>query len=139
MSVPEFVLPEQIQFTLDKIEERGHEAYVVGGCIHDLLMGRVPNDWDVATSALLNRYRKYLKDISALDGLKHGTVTVILNHMPVENNNYQLTAIIRTAADPMPYLLLPIWRRILHGETLRSTLVRTDPEVLWILSDVLRI
>lgn len=91
MSVPEFVLPEQIQFTLDKIEERGHEAYVVGGCIRDLLMGRVPNDWDVATSALPEQIQEIFKGYNhALDGLKHGTVTVILNHMPVEITTYRI-------------------------------------------------
>lgn len=45
-------IPEQVNTILEKLHESGHEAYVVGGCVRDALLGREPNDWDITTSAL---------------------------------------------------------------------------------------
>ena len=45
-------IPENVKSLLDKLEENGFEAYVVGGCVRDSLLCRTPNDWDITTSAL---------------------------------------------------------------------------------------
>ena len=44
-------LPKKVREILDVIEESGHEAYVVGGCVRDSILGRQPGDWDITTSA----------------------------------------------------------------------------------------
>ena len=44
-------LPIYIEEVLRKIEEKGYEAFVVGGCVRDLILGKEPNDYDIATSA----------------------------------------------------------------------------------------
>ena len=48
-------IPYYAAAVLDALHAGGHEAYVVGGCVRDALMGRKPNDWDVTTSALPER------------------------------------------------------------------------------------
>ena len=45
-------MPESVQTVLQKLESAGHEAWCVGGCVRDALLGRTPEDWDVTTSAL---------------------------------------------------------------------------------------
>ena len=44
-------LPEKVKFIIDTIMEAGYEAYAVGGCIRDFILGRTPDDWDITTSA----------------------------------------------------------------------------------------
>ena len=44
-------IPEQVQWILDKLEENGKEGYAVGGCVRDSVLGHVPKDWDITTSA----------------------------------------------------------------------------------------
>ena len=45
-------LPENVRFVLDRLCEKGYDAYLVGGCVRDTLMGRIPNDYDITTNAL---------------------------------------------------------------------------------------
>lgn len=72
--------PEQARALLGKLRRAGYEAYIVGGCVRDSLLGRTPDDWDICTSArpeemeaLFAGYRLLLK------GKKHGTVAVVLD------------------------------------------------------------
>ena len=44
-------LPEHVKIIIEKLEAHGHEAYAVGGCVRDTMLGRVPGDWDITTSA----------------------------------------------------------------------------------------
>lgn len=44
-------IPEQVKSIIETLEENGYEAYAVGGCVRDTLLGRVPDDWDITTSA----------------------------------------------------------------------------------------
>ncbi|MBQ2734674.1 MAG: polynucleotide adenylyltransferase, partial [Clostridia bacterium] len=46
-----FPLPPQVQAAIDRLERGGFEAYAVGGCVRDTLLQRIPNDWDITTSA----------------------------------------------------------------------------------------
>ena len=46
------MIPQEVQRILQRLEAAGYEAYVVGGCVRDMLMGTAPHDWDVTTSAL---------------------------------------------------------------------------------------
>ena len=46
------MIPQEVCAVLQTLEHAGHEAYAVGGCVRDILMGKAPHDWDVTTSAL---------------------------------------------------------------------------------------
>lgn len=67
---------EQAQIIINEIENRGFQAYLVGGCVRDLLLGRIPEDWDIASSARPEQIMEIFGDKAYPTGLKHGTVTV---------------------------------------------------------------
>ena len=78
-------LPPQVQSALSRLNAAGYEAYAVGGCIRDLLMGRTPGDYDVATSALPEETAAVFAGERVIEtGLQHGTVTVLLDGEPLE-------------------------------------------------------
>ena len=67
---------EQAQNIIRDIEKRGFRAYLVGGCVRDLLLGRMPEDWDIASSARPEQIMEIFGAQALPTGLKHGTVTV---------------------------------------------------------------
>ena len=70
-------MPENVKLMISKLEERGYKAFAVGGCIRDSVMGIMPHDWDICTSALPEEILSALGKHNVIDsGLKHGTVTV---------------------------------------------------------------
>lgn len=86
-----FTLPSPILFVLDQLNRAGYEAYVVGGCVRDSLLGNIPLDWDVTTSALPLQTIEVFQDCRKLDnGIKHGTVTVFVEDIPVEITTYRV-------------------------------------------------
>lgn len=87
----EIKLPKNISIIIERLEEAGHEAYCVGGAVRDCLMGLTPDDWDITTSALPEDIRKLFSDYRTIDtGLKHGTLTVIIDHTPYEITTYRI-------------------------------------------------
>lgn len=91
MSLTEITIPKNIRLVLNKIEEQGHKAYIVGGCVRDVLMGRKPHDWDITTDALPEQIQNIFGRFpQVLDGLKHGTVTVIVEHHPIEITTFRV-------------------------------------------------
>ena len=84
-------LPDEVQYIIDTLETAGFEAYAVGGCIRDSLMGKEPHDWDICTSALPEQTMGCFTGQNIIEtGLKHGTITVILNHKPFEITTYRV-------------------------------------------------
>ena len=81
-------LPQNVCFILDSLETHGFEAFAVGGCVRDMLMGEVPHDFDVTTNALPSKVKAIFPH-TADTGIKHGTVTVIHNGTPVEVTTYR--------------------------------------------------
>ncbi len=82
-------LPKKVKYIIDTIMEAGYEAYAVGGCIRDSILGRVPDDWDITTSASPYQIKELFK--RTLDtGLKHGTVTVMLDKEGFEVTTYRI-------------------------------------------------
>lgn len=69
-------LPTHVKQTLKTLEAGGHSAYLVGGCVRDMVMGQVPKDWDVTTDALPETVQALFPQ-TIPTGLAHGTVTVI--------------------------------------------------------------
>jgi tRNA nucleotidyltransferase (CCA-adding enzyme) len=61
-----------------RLRAAGADAYLVGGCVRDFLLGRQPKDWDVATSLTPDEVMDCFSDLSVIPtGLKHGTVTIL--------------------------------------------------------------
>lgn len=70
-------VPKDVQNIIEVLEDHGHSAYIVGGCVRDAIMGRTPHDYDICTSALPNDVLSIFNDRKVIEtGLKHGTVTV---------------------------------------------------------------
>ncbi len=85
-------IPQSAQTILDLLEAAGYEAYVVGGCVRDALLGRSPNDWDITTSAKPEEIKSALQSagLVCLDtGIAHGTITVLVDHAPFEVTTYR--------------------------------------------------
>lgn len=83
-------IPTQVRSVLRKLEKAGFEAYVVGGCVRDTLMARDPADWDVATSAQPDQVKAVMGSFRVADtGLRHGTVTAIVDGMPIEITTFR--------------------------------------------------
>ncbi|WP_312613708.1 HD domain-containing protein [Oscillibacter sp.] len=74
---------------LKALEEHGHEAHCVGGCVRDSLLGREPGDWDVATSALPEETMALFPGRAAPTGLRHGTVTIREGTLSVEVTTFR--------------------------------------------------
>lgn len=70
------MIPREVCAVLQTLERAGHEAYIVGGCVRDILMGKPPHDWDVTTSALPEETMALFDHFAIPTGLRHGTVTV---------------------------------------------------------------
>ncbi len=82
-------LPEKVKYIIDTIMEAGYEAYAVGGCIRDSILGRIPDDWDITTSASPYQVKELFP--RTLDtGLKHGTVTVMMDKEGFEVTTYRI-------------------------------------------------
>lgn len=82
-------LPEDVKKIIRTIEENGFEAYAVGGCVRDSILGREPDDWDITTSARPEQVKSFFK--KTIDtGIKHGTVTVMINHVGYEVTTYRI-------------------------------------------------
>lgn len=83
-----FNIPSNVQLIIDTFYKNGYEAFMVGGCIRDLLLNKIPTDYDIATSAPPDITQKlFLKTIPT--GIKHGTITVIINEIPYEITTYR--------------------------------------------------
>lgn len=83
----EIFIPKEVSFLIDTIYENGYEAFMVGGCVRDSILNLAPNDYDITTSATPQEIMNIFKDYKIIDtGIKHGTVSIILN-----NNIYEIT------------------------------------------------
>ena len=75
---------------LRRLHEAGYEAYLVGGCVRDSLLGRTPGDWDITTAALPEQVEAVFAGARIIEtGLKHGTVTVLLDGLPLEITTFR--------------------------------------------------
>lgn len=82
-------LPEDVKYIIDTLYEHGHEAYAVGGCVRDMMLGREPGDWDITTSAMPEE-TKELFERTFDTGIEHGTITVLLNGVGYEVTTYRI-------------------------------------------------
>ena len=82
-------LPDKVHNIINTLEEAGYEAYAVGGCVRDSILGREPDDWDITTSAKPEE-TKHLFPRTVDTGIKHGTVTVLLEGEGFEVTTYRI-------------------------------------------------
>lgn len=82
-------LPGKVKCIIGTLEEAGFEAYAVGGCVRDSMLGRMPEDWDITTSASPWQV-KQLFPVTVDTGIKHGTVTVLIGHEGFEVTTYRM-------------------------------------------------
>lgn len=86
-------IPDPVQKAIDILESNGFEAYCVGGCVRDSLLGKEPADWDICTSCKPEQLKKLFCDYKIIEtGLKHGTVTVIIDSIPIEITTFRKDA-----------------------------------------------
>ncbi len=82
-------IPQQVEYILNKLMEHGYEAYAVGGCVRDVLLGRTPGDWDITTSAKPYQVKELFR--RTIDtGIEHGTVTIMLEKQGYEVTTYRI-------------------------------------------------
>lgn len=87
----EIKLPQNVSTIIDILKTAGHEAYCVGGAVRDSIMGFTPEDWDITTSAKPSETVELFKEYKTVDtGLKHGTLTVIMDHKPYEITTFRI-------------------------------------------------
>lgn len=94
-----FNLPQNIRFVLDTLLQNGHKAYIVGGCVRDLLCGKVPHDYDITTSAMPQETQALFEKTIAT-GLKHGTVTVLIDSTPIEVTTFRIESVYKDSRHP---------------------------------------
>lgn len=109
-------LPEKVRYILQTISAAGYEAYVVGGCVRDSILGNVPKDWDITTSAKPQEIKKLFR--RTIDtGIQHGTVTVMLEKEGFEITTYRIDGKYEDGRHPKEVTFTP---------NLREDLTRRD-------------
>ena len=84
-------MPKNVNIAINLLQSAGFEAYAVGGCVRDSLLGKIPNDWDITTSAKPEDMQSVFADFHCIDtGIKHGTVTVVIDGEPLEITTFRL-------------------------------------------------
>jgi tRNA nucleotidyltransferase (CCA-adding enzyme) len=82
------MIPQYAKDVVRRLDFAGHAAYFVGGCVRDIFLGRLPNDFDIATEALPEQVTKLFPRVEPT-GIKHGTVTVIHEGRPIEVTTFR--------------------------------------------------
>lgn len=85
------ILPQNVKTITDILKNSGHEAFIVGGCVRDSLMGLTPHDWDICTSAKPEQIKDCFKDFNTFDsGIKHGTISIVIDKEIYEVTTYRI-------------------------------------------------
>lgn len=109
-------LPDKVKKIIGILTEAGFEAYAVGGCIRDTLLGRTPEDWDITTSAQPGQVKSLFR--RTIDtGIKHGTVTVMLDKEGFEVTTYRIDGEYEDGRHP---------KEVIFTRSLREDLKRRD-------------
>lgn len=100
------ILPSKVKFIIDTIHQAGYEAYAVGGCVRDSILGRVPDDWDITTSATPMQIKELFR--RTIDtGIMHGTVTVMLEKEGFEVTTYRIDGEYEDSRHPREVIFTP--------------------------------
>lgn len=92
-------MPQAVREIIETLEGAGFEAFAVGGCVRDAVLGRVPADWDITTSAMPEEVKRlFSRTIDT--GIQHGTVTVMKDHVGYEVTTYRIDGEYEDARHP---------------------------------------
>lgn len=84
-------ITKEMKIIFDTLNTAGYECFLVGGCVRDFLLNKTPNDIDFTTNATPDEMEECFKDFSVIKtGIKHGTLTVLVNHVPFEITTYRI-------------------------------------------------
>lgn len=109
-------LPEKVSQIIETLQANGYEAYAVGGCVRDSILGRVPDDWDITTSATpLETKALFARTFDT--GIEHGTITVLLDKDAFEVTTYRVDGEYRDNRHPS---------EVTFTRSLREDLLRRD-------------
>ena len=99
-------VPDGARQVIETLQGAGYEAYVVGGCVRDSILGRVPQDWDVTTSAKPLEVKALFK--RTIDtGIQHGTVTVMIGNVGYEVTTYRIDGEYEDSRHPKEVIFTP--------------------------------
>ena len=99
--------PISVMKIIETLEQAGFEAYAVGGCVRDSLLGRNPSDWDITTSARPEQVKAIFSH--TIDtGIRHGTVTVMLEHVGYEVTTYRIDGEYEDSRHPKEVIFTPL-------------------------------
>ncbi|MBQ8591841.1 MAG: CCA tRNA nucleotidyltransferase [Lachnospiraceae bacterium] len=102
----QILLPEKVKQIIATLTAAGYEAYAVGGCVRDSILGRVPDDWDITTSAKPHEVKKlFARTIDT--GIEHGTVTVMLQKEGFEVTTYRIDGEYEDSRHPKEVIFTP--------------------------------
>jgi len=94
-------LPHEVQYIINTLEEHGFEAYAVGGCVRDAVLGKEPKDWDICTGALPGQTAECFGDQRIFEtGLKHGTISLLLGGEIYEITTFRIDGIYKDNRRP---------------------------------------
>ena len=111
-------MPIEVLFILNKLNEEGFDAYIVGGCVRDKLLGLHPHDYDITTSAKPNEIKRVFKDFKTiLIGEEFGTVGVLINETLYEVTTFRIDG---------KYLNFRKPENVTFSKSLREDLKRRD-------------
>ena len=110
------ILPEKVKTIIEELNKAGYEAYAVGGCVRDSILGRIPNDWDITTNAKPSEVKNIFKR-TVDTGLKHGTVTVLIGKEGFEVTTYRIDGEYEDSRHP---------KEVLFTSNLKEDLLRRD-------------
>ena len=92
-------MPQAVKEIIETLEGAGFEAFAVGGCVRDAVLGRIPADWDITTSAMPEEVKAlFARTIDT--GIQHGTVTVMVDHVGYEVTTYRIDGEYEDARHP---------------------------------------
>lgn len=94
-------LPNTVLYAIQRLNDAGFEAYAVGGCVRDSLMGKTPQDWDITTSATPDEMKSIFTDFPTIEtGLQHGTLTIVVQGVPLEITTYRVDGVYTDGRHP---------------------------------------
>lgn len=86
----EFNIPKQVLYILDRLNKFDYEAFIVGGCVRDILLKKTPKDFDITTNATPDKVKFIFKEYKQIDiGKKYGTIVVIIDNISYEITTYR--------------------------------------------------
>ena len=84
-------LPPKVKYIIDKIHENNFEAYIVGGCVRDAILGIKPNDYDITTNATPKTIKNIFRGFKCIEtGIEHGTISVVIDEEIYEITTYRI-------------------------------------------------